>query len=81
MKNVRILSAALVLTSLIAACDTLPTENASATQANASYDGGFTMGSGNRGGTDGTEDAGTMSGGTTQSDTTNRGGFGMGSGN
>lgn len=94
MKTHRTLPIAILLCAAFASCGPLPTDNAAAPAA-ASYDTGYTTGSGNvqsqedgRGGFGmgsgngvGTGDAGTMDGGTTPTDSTGRGGFTIGSGN
>ena len=77
MKIHRTLPIGLLLCAALAACGRTPTGTAAAPDQ-ASYDSGYTIGSGNRAGGG---EAGTMDGGTTQSDSTGRGGFGIGSGN
>lgn len=88
MKSHRILPAAVLLCTLTAACGETPTgTDAQAQPGGASYDGGFTMGSGNSptsstytsGSEESAEDGGGFtigSGASTQS-----GDYGMGSGN
>ncbi|MBW3571902.1 MAG: hypothetical protein KY467_12430 [Gemmatimonadetes bacterium] len=80
MMSHRLLPAALLLCTLIAACAELPTRgDTRAHPAGASYDGGYTIGSGNRAED---EDAPlTTTSTTTSGDSTARGGYGMGSGN
>jgi hypothetical protein len=74
MMSYRILPAALLLCTLAAACGESPTgSDTQAQPAGASYDGGFTMGSGNRGQSEGDT--------TVAETTTTSGGFTMGSGN
>lgn len=90
MKTHRTLSLAVLLCAAFASCGPLPT-NTDAAPDRASYDSGFTIGSGNEssrngfgmgsGNGVGTGEVGTMDGGTTSTDSTGRGGYGMGSGN
>lgn len=89
MKTLRTLPLALLLCA-IAACDRLPTDVAAAPE-DASYDTGYTIGSGNlqsytgfgmgSGNGVGSGDMGTMDGGLMSTDSTGRGGFTIGSGN
>lgn len=72
MKPLRL--GALAAALLLAACTASPTDTA-ADGARPSFDGGASMGSGNR------DDGGNGGSTTTQSDTTGRGGNTLGSGN
>lgn len=76
MKSHHILPAAVLLCTLTAACGETPTAATQAQPGGASYDGGYTMGSGNR-----SQESGggyTIGSG---NETQDSGGFTMGSGN
>lgn len=80
MMSYRILPAALLLCTLAAACGESPTgSDAQAQPAGASYDGGFTIGSGNATAAGGTG-TGTQSQEPTTTDNVERSGYTMGSG-
>lgn len=84
MMSYRILSAALLLSTLTVACGESPTgTDTQAQPAGPAYDGGFGVGSGNdamqfESDTVGTTETSTA---TDSTDTAERGGFGVGSGN
>jgi hypothetical protein len=80
MMSYRILPAALLLCTLAAACGKSPTGTDTPAQpVGASYDGGLTMGSGNR--AQDTTAAPPTTTSTTSGESTARGGLTMGSGN
>lgn len=84
MTSHRTLAAALLLCTLAAACGELPTRgDTPAHPADASYDSGYTMGSGNNSvqTTGGSVDVELSSATTTSTDTTTREGYTIGSGN